>query len=213
LEEVSMNQVKRDHSYKVESFETESGIVTKGVYTPEDVHEVNFERDIGLPGQYPFTRGHHPQMYRGKLWHIGQLSGITPPERFNERLKFLLREGNTALRWQCDGALRYGIEPDQPYAEGGLGVSGGAAHTLRDVEKIIEGLPLEEVSFAQDGPLPDTGQAVILAAKKAGYDPRKLRGITGAGHYFIPAICPRLTECTQKSAQMAVVGHECPWCS
>jgi len=202
-----VDQVKRGRFHRVENFETESGIVTKGVYSPEDIHEVSFERDIGFPGQYPFTRGHHPEMYRGKLWHIGQLSGISPPARFNERLKFMLKEGNTALRWQCDGALRYGIEPDQTYAEGGLGVSGGAAHTLGDVEKIIKDLPLEDVSFAQDGPLPDTGQAIILAAKRAGYDPKKLRGINGAGHYFNAVICPRLNHTLHVNGQFSTLAR------
>jgi len=76
---------------------TTSGIPVKAVYTPEDIKDVSYDRDIGQPGQYPFTRGHHPLMYRGKLWNIREISGLSTPREFNKRCKFLLEQGQGAL--------------------------------------------------------------------------------------------------------------------
>ena len=189
-EESRREKIKEAYREAATSFTTDSGIPVKNVYTPEDVSGIDFDKDIGLPGQYPFTRGHHPLMYRGKLWNIREIAGLSTPEKFNERCKFLVEQGVSALDWELDGPTLYGIEPDQPMAEGQLGVCGVALHTFRDVEILSEGLPLDELSLSSDAFYPDVWQSYILTAKKRGYDISKLRGIGGAIFYYGPSVFP-----------------------
>ena len=125
-----LSEIAQMYFESVEDFETVSGIEVNDVYTPEDISGIDFEKDIGLPGEYPFTRGHHPDMYRGKLWNIREISGLATPIPFNKRLKFLLEQGQGALDWEMDGPSAYGLEPDQPMAEGQIGVCGISLHTL-----------------------------------------------------------------------------------
>lgn len=173
---------------------TVSGIPVKEVYNPEDIAETNYHEDIGQPGEYPFTRGHHPLMYRGKLWNIREISGLSTPRKFNERLKFLVEQGASALDWELDGPTIYGLEPDQPYAEGQLGVCGVTLHTLRDVETLCQGIPLDAVSLSVATFTPAVWQSYMLTAKKRGYDPQSLRGVGGAIHYYGPACLPSYSE-------------------
>ncbi|MFH1625655.1 MAG: methylmalonyl-CoA mutase family protein, partial [Pseudomonadota bacterium] len=187
-------RIEQAYREAVTEFNTDSGIPVKGVYTPDDIAGIDFDKDIGLPGQYPFTRGHHPHMYRGKLWNIRQISGVSTPGRQNERLKFLIEQGANALNCEVDGTTWYGMEPDQPYAEGHFGVSGVALHTLRDVETLMEGLPLEQLSMNWNDPLPGVAQAYVLVAKKQGYDLRDLRAVHAAIHIFLPECLPSYPE-------------------
>lgn len=183
-------KISEGYREKATDFVTASGIPTKNVYTPDDLAGTNPAEDIGLPGEYPFTRGHHPEMYRGKLWNIREISGLSTPRAFNKRCKFLLEQGQGALDWELDGPTLYGIEPDQPYAEGQLGVTGVTLHTLRDVEELSEGLPLDELSLSSDAFYPDVWQAYILTAERRGYDISKLRGVGGGIFYYGPSIIP-----------------------
>src|SRR3990172_10457759 len=123
-EEIRKKKIKEAYREAVTNFTTDSGITVKNVYTPEDISGIDFEKDIGLPGQYPFTRGHHPLMYRGKLWNVRQIVGLSTPRRQNERLKLVLERGASAVDCEMDSSTWYGIEPDQTYAEGQLGVNG-----------------------------------------------------------------------------------------
>ncbi|MEW6616540.1 MAG: methylmalonyl-CoA mutase family protein [Thermodesulfobacteriota bacterium] len=189
-EEIRREKIKEAYREAATDFATDSGISVKNVYTPEDVSDIDFDKNIGLPGQYPFTRGHHPMMYRGKLWNIREIAGLSTPEKFNERCKFLVEQGASALDWELDGPTLYGIEPDQPMAEGQLGVCGVALHTLRDVQILSEGLPLDELSLSSDAFYPDVWQSYILTAKKKGYDISKLRGIGGGIFYYGPSVFP-----------------------
>ncbi|MDY6969265.1 MAG: methylmalonyl-CoA mutase family protein [Spirochaetota bacterium] len=173
-----------------DNFDTVSGIPVKAVYTPDDVAHIDYEKDIGLPGEFPFTRGHHPQMYRGKLWNIREISGLSTPKAFNKRCHYLLNIGQGALNWEIDGPTMYGIEPDQSYAEGQLGVTGVTLHTLKDVEVLSEGLPLEQLSLSCDAFYPDVWQSYILTAKKRGCDISKLRGVGGGIFYYGPSVLP-----------------------
>jgi len=129
-------------------------------------------------------------MYRGKLWNIREIAGLSTPQKFNKRCKFLVEQGVSALDWELDGPTLYGIEPDQPMAEGQLGVCGVALHTFRDVEILSEGLPLDELSLSSDAFYPDVWQSYILTAKKRGYDISKLRGIGGGIFYYGPSVFP-----------------------
>jgi methylmalonyl-CoA mutase N-terminal domain/subunit len=177
------------------------------VYTPEDVSGIDFDREIGLPGQYPFTRGHHPLMYRGKLWNIREIAGLSTPERFNERCKFLVEQGAGALDWELDGPTLYGIEPDQPMAEGQLGVCGVALHRLRDIEILSEGLPLDELSLSSNGDYPDVWQSYILTAKKGGYDISKLRGVGGGLFYYVPVVFPSRIDCLMHKGEFSTIAR------
>ncbi|MEF9427526.1 MAG: methylmalonyl-CoA mutase family protein, partial [Candidatus Mariimomonas ferrooxydans] len=189
-QEIRKEKIKEAYREAATDYTTESGITVKNVYTPEDVADIDSQKEIGLPGEYPFTRGHHPLMYRGKLWNIREIAGLSTPAKFNERCKFLVEQGAEALDWELDGPTLYGIEPDQPMAEGQLGVCGVALHTLRDVEVLSEGLPLDELSLSSDAFYPDVWQSYILTAKKRGYDISKLRGIGGAIFYYGPSVFP-----------------------
>ncbi|MDY7039201.1 MAG: methylmalonyl-CoA mutase family protein, partial [Thermodesulfobacteriota bacterium] len=183
-------ETTKKYREKVTDFTTPSDITVKEVYTPEDNAGIDYQRDIGLPGQYPYTRGHHPLMYRGKLWNIREIAGHTSPRAFNKRCKYLLELGQGVLAWEIDGSTFYGIEPDQPYAEGQLGVTGVTLHSLRDVEALCEGLPLDELSISCDTYCPDIWQSYILVAKKRGYDISQLRGVGGGIFYYGPAVFP-----------------------
>ncbi|MDY7033578.1 MAG: methylmalonyl-CoA mutase family protein [Thermodesulfobacteriota bacterium] len=189
-----VREIEKAYREAVTDFNTDSGIPVKEVYIPEDIAGIKFDEDIGLPGEYPFTRGHHPRMYRGKLWNMRQISGVSTPKRQNERLQFLLEQGANALNCEVDGTTWYGIEPDQPYAEGHFGVSGVALHTLRDVEAMVEGLPLDRLSMNWNDPLPGVAQAYLLAAKKRGHDFGDLRAVQSAIHFFLPVCVPSYTE-------------------
>ena len=183
-------EITEKYREKETDFKTASGIELKEVYTPEDVAGIDYEKDIGHPGEYPFTRGHHPLMYRGKYWNIREIAGLSSPSAFNERCKFLLKMGQGVLDWEIDGPTMYGIEPDQPYSAGQLGVTGVTLHTLRDVEVLCEDMPLDELSISSDTFYPDIWQSYILVAKKRGYDISQLRGIGGGIFYYGPAVIP-----------------------
>ena len=106
---ITAKKIKEAYREAVTDFTTPSGIPVKEVYTPNDISQIDFDKDIGLPGQYPFTRGHHPQMYRGKLWNIRQIIGLSTPKRQNERLKFVLSHGANAVDCEMDTPTWYGI--------------------------------------------------------------------------------------------------------
>ena len=182
-------ELDKKYREKAIDYNTVSGIPVKEVYTPEDVAGIDYDKEIGLPGRYPFTRGHHPLMYRGKLWNIREISGLSTPKAFNKRCHYLLSIGQGALNWELDGPTIYGIEPDQPYSVGQIGVTGVTLHSLKDVEVLSEGLPLEQLSLSSDSLYPDVWQSYILTAKKQGCDISQLRGVGGI-FYYVPAVVP-----------------------
>ncbi|MEW6614571.1 MAG: methylmalonyl-CoA mutase family protein [Thermodesulfobacteriota bacterium] len=191
---ITAKKIEEAYREAVTDFTTPSGIPVKEVYTPDDISQIDFDKDIGLPGQYPFTRGHHPQMYRGKLWNIRQIIGLSTPKRQNERLKFVLSHGANAVDCEMDTPTWYGIEPDQPYAEGQFGVCGVALHNLRDVEAMTEGLPMDALSMCWNYPLPALSQAYILTAKRRGYDISDLRVVHSALYLHLLVYTPSWPE-------------------
>jgi len=186
---IKADDVTKKYMEKETNFFTPSGIELKSTYTPEDVKDID-QKDIGMPGEFPFTRGHHPLMYRGKLWNIREIAGLSSPKAFNERCKYLLELGQGVLDWEIDGPTMYGIEPDQPYSAGQLGVTGVTIHSLKDVEDLSKDMPLEALSISSDTFYPDIWQSYILVAKKRGIDVSKLRGVGGGIFYYGPAIAP-----------------------
>ena len=187
---IKAEDVTKKYMEKETNFHTVSGIELKSSYTPEDIKHINQKEEIGLPGEFPFTRGHHPLMYRGKLWNIREIAGLSSPKAFNKRCKYLLELGQGVLDWEIDGPTMYGIEPDQPYSAGQLGVTGVTIHSLKDVEDLSEDMPLEALSISSDTFYPDIWQSYILVAKKRGIDISKLRGVGGGIFYYGPAIAP-----------------------
>jgi methylmalonyl-CoA mutase N-terminal domain/subunit len=126
-------------------FETSIGTVER-LYTPLDTDDIDYNRDIGYPGEYPFTRGVQPTMYRGRLWTMRQYAGYGMAEETNERFKFLLSQGQTGLSTAFDLPTQIGYDSDDPLAEGEIGQVGVAIDSLQDMEAMFDGIPLDQVS-------------------------------------------------------------------
>jgi methylmalonyl-CoA mutase N-terminal domain/subunit len=133
----------RERDFK---FTTISGIPLKPLYTPDDLPDFNYERDLGYPGEYPFTRGVQTTMYRGRLWTMRQFSGMGTPKDTNKRFKYLLKHGQTGLSVAFDFPTLYGRDSDDPFSHGEVGKCGVAVDTLRDMEIIFDGIPLDKIS-------------------------------------------------------------------
>jgi methylmalonyl-CoA mutase N-terminal domain/subunit len=127
-------------------FRTASGIAVNRLYTPGDVTSLDYDRDLGYPGQYPFTRGVQPTMYRGRLWTMRQYAGFGTAEHSNARYRYLLSQGQTGLSVAFDLPTQMGYDSDHPLAEGEVGKVGVAINSIRDMETLLDGIPLDEVS-------------------------------------------------------------------
>lgn len=126
-------------------FETADGVEIHRLYTPAEL-DLDWERDLGLPGEYPFTRGIYPSMYRGRLWTMRQYAGFGTAEESNERFRYLLRQGQTGLSIAFDLPTQMGYDSDHPMAEAEVGKAGVAVDSLLDMEVLLAGIPLESVS-------------------------------------------------------------------
>ena len=124
-----------------DSRETDSGIEVKPVYTAEDA-----EGELELPGEFPFTRGPYPDMYRGRPWTIRQYAGFGSAEETNERFRYLLERGQTGLSVAFDLPTQLGYDSDDPVADGEVGRTGVAIDSVEDMARLLEGIPLDEVS-------------------------------------------------------------------
>ncbi|GBD27107.1 Methylmalonyl-CoA mutase large subunit [bacterium HR30] len=127
-------------------FTTISDRVVDPLYTPEDVEDVSYDRDLGYPCQYPFTRGVYPSMYRGKLWTMRQFAGYGTAEDTNERFHFLLEQGQTGLSTAFDMPTLMGYDADHPRARGEVGREGVAVSSIADMEALFAGIPLDQVT-------------------------------------------------------------------
>ena len=176
-EKTTVKKVTARFPERQERFETLSGIPLDRVYTPADV-EVDYLNDLGFPGQYPFTRGVQPTMYRGRLWTMRQYAGYATAEESNARYKYLLEQGQTGLSVAFDLPTQIGYDADDPLAEGEVGKVGVSISSLDDMRILFDGIPLDKVSTSMTINAP---AAVLLAmyiavAKEQGVDPRQLRG-------------------------------------
>jgi methylmalonyl-CoA mutase N-terminal domain/subunit len=157
---------------------TESEIEVDVLYTPDDIEEVDYLRDVGFPGQYPFTRGVQPTMYRERIWTMRQYSGFGTAEETNRRFKYLLDQGQTGLSIAFDLPTQIGYDSDHELAQGEVGRVGVAVDTLADMETILEGLPLDQLSTSMTI---NATAAILLAmyiatAEKQGIPSVKLQG-------------------------------------
>ncbi len=147
-------------------------------YRPEDLADLGYQRDLGDPGEFPYTRGVHSTMYREKLWTMRQFSGFGSPEETNRRSKFLLEKGQTGLSIAFDLPTLMGLDSDNPFSEGEVGKCGVVIDSLEDMEILFEGIPLDRVTTSMTINAP---AAVLLAmyvavAEKQGVDPAHLSG-------------------------------------
>jgi len=140
---------KRGAKERMDGFFTRSKIPVKRVYTPVDLEEAGFEyaKDLNFPGEYPYTRGIEPGMYRENLWLIGQYGGFGSAEETNKRFNYLLSKGITAFTIALDLPTQMGYDSDHPMSEGEVGKTGVAVNSLRDMEIIFEGIPLTSVKM------------------------------------------------------------------
>ncbi|MBK9144359.1 MAG: methylmalonyl-CoA mutase family protein [Candidatus Melainabacteria bacterium] len=159
-------------------YETISGIPLKPVYTKEDLKDFDYDRQLADPGQFPYTRGIHKDMYRGKLWTMRQFAGFGGPEETNERFKYLLSQGQTGLSTAFDLPTLMGYDSDHPKAHGEVGVCGVAIDSLEDVEILYKDLPLDEISTSMtiNGPASIIFCMFLANARKQGFDWKKLNG-------------------------------------
>ncbi|MBC7232294.1 MAG: methylmalonyl-CoA mutase family protein [Chloroflexi bacterium] len=163
---------------RYEQFITTSGAPVERLYTPLDIADLDYERDLGFPGQYPFTRGIHPTMYRGRLWTMRMFAGFGSAEETNARYKYLLAHGETGLSVAFDFPTLYGYDTDHPLAEGEFGKCGVAVSSLADMEILFDGIPVDEIttSMTINGPAAVIWAMYIAAAEKRGIPMAKLGG-------------------------------------
>ncbi|MGH8058651.1 MAG: acyl-CoA mutase large subunit family protein, partial [Candidatus Entotheonellia bacterium] len=160
------------------AFSTTSDIPIERLYTPLDLAQLEYLSDLGFPGEYPFTRGVQPSMYRGRFWTMRQYAGFGTAEESNRRYKYLLSQGQTGLSVAFDLPTQIGYDSDHPMAEGEVGKVGVAIDSLRDMEMLFDGIPLDQVSTSMTI---NATAAILLAlyvavARKQGVDPRSLQG-------------------------------------
>ena len=158
-------------------FTSVSGREVESVYTSLDL-PADPQAALGLPGEFPFTRGIHPTMYRGKLWTKRQFAGFGTAEDTNERYKFLLERGQTGLSVAFDFPTLMGYDSDHPRSEGEVGKCGVAISSLADMETLFDGIPLDRVSTSMtiNGPAAMLFCFYVAAAEKQGVPSNKLRG-------------------------------------
>jgi methylmalonyl-CoA mutase N-terminal domain/subunit len=181
------------------SFKTTSNIELKRLYNPLDIDNLNYCDDLGFPGEFPFTRGVQPTMYRGRLWTMRQYAGFATPEETNKRYKYLLEHGQTGLSVAFDLPTQIGYDSDHPLSDGEVGKVGVAIDTLKDMEILFDGIPLDKVSTS----MTINSTAVILltmyiaVAEKQGIKSEVLQGTiqndilkeyTARGTYIYPPL-------------------------
>lgn len=177
-EENKLKKVLSKHPERYDKFYTNSNLEVDRLYTELNVQDVDYLRDLSFPGEYPFTRGVQPTMYRGRLWTMRQYAGFGTAEESNQRYKFLLSQGQTGLSVAFDLPTQIGYDSDHPLSRGEVGKVGVAIDSLKDMEVLFEGIPLDKVSTSMTINAP---AAVLLAmyiavAEKQGVTPDKLSG-------------------------------------
>jgi len=177
-EEKKLEKLLLKRPERKENFVTGSNSEVNRLYTPVDIENLDYLEDLGFPGEYPFTRGVQPTMYRGRLWTMRQYAGFATAEESNKRYKYLLEQGQTGLSVAFDLPTQIGYDSDYPLSEGEVGKVGVAIDSLEDMEILFDGIPLDKVSTSMTINAP---AAVLLAmyiavAEKQGVTPDKLNG-------------------------------------
>ncbi len=159
-------------------FTTVSGKDIKVCYTPDDIKNINYLADLGFPGEYPYTRGIHPNGYRGKIWTMRQFAGFGTPEDTNQRFHYLLEHGQTGLSVAFDLPTLMGWDADAPLSEGEVGICGVSVSSLKDMEILFNKIPLDKVSTSMtiNSPAAMIFAFYLAVAQKQGVDLKQLRG-------------------------------------
>lgn len=157
---------------------TSAGIEVDLLYTPDDIRGIDYLSEIGFPGEYPFKRGVYPTMYRGRNWTMRQYSGLATAEESNARYKFLLEGGQTGLSVALDLPTQMGLDSDHELAEGEVGVVGVSIDTLKDMELLFDGIPLDKIttSFTINATAAILLAMYVAVGEKQGVSPEKLGG-------------------------------------
>jgi methylmalonyl-CoA mutase N-terminal domain/subunit len=177
-EEITLSNVLKPFPERRGTFKTTSDIELKRLYTPLDLEGFDYFGQLGFPGEYPFTRGVRPTMYRGRFWTMRQYAGFATGEETNKRYRYLLDHGQTGLSMAFDLPTQIGYDSDHPLSAGEVGKVGVAIDTLADMETVFEGIPLDKVSTSMTI---NSTAAILLAmyiavAEKQGVKPESLRG-------------------------------------
>jgi methylmalonyl-CoA mutase N-terminal domain/subunit len=159
-------------------FTTISGVPIEPVYGPDDLRAVDAAREIGEPGEFPYTRGIHRDMYRGKMWTMRQFSGFATPEETNQRYHYLLAQGQTGLSVAFDLPTLMGYDADHAMSEGEVGKCGAPVSSLEDMEILFRGIPLGEVTVSMtiNSPAPVLWAMYLAVAEQQGVDWARLSG-------------------------------------
>ena len=179
-EETTLANVLNRFPERRENFRTTSEIELNRVYTPLDLQRFDYSEHLGFPGQYPFTRGVQPTMYRSRFWTMRQYAGFATAEETNKRYRYLLEHGQTGLSMAFDLPTQIGYDSDHPLSVGEVGKVGVAIDTLADMETVFQGIPLDRVSTSMTI---NATAAILLAmyitvAEKQGVNPQSIRGTT-----------------------------------
>lgn len=158
--------------------ETNAGPKVQLYYDHTDIPQFAYDASLGNPGQYPYTRGIYPSMYRGRLWTMRQYAGFSTSENTNSRFKFLLNQGQTGLSLALDLPTQLGLDSDDPLAKDDVGKLGVAIDTLRDMEEMFDGIPLDQIStsFTINATAGILLAMYVVTGEKQGVSPNKLRG-------------------------------------
>ena len=159
-------------------FTSISGEKVEVLYGPDDIENINYLSEIGFPGEYPFTRGIHPNSYRGKIWTMRQFAGFGTPEDTNERYHYLLKRGQTGLSVAYDLPTLMGWDADSPFSEGEVGICGVAVSSIKDMEVLFDKIPLDKVSTSMtiNSPAAMIFAFYLAVAQEQGVDLKNLRG-------------------------------------
>ena len=177
-EQEALKKALDKHPERKEEFVTISDMPVNRVYAPNDLEGVDYLEDLGFPGEYPYTRGVQPTMYRGRLWTMRQYAGFATAEESNKRYRYLLKHGQTGLSVAFDLPTQMGYDSDHPMALGEVGKCGVAISSLKDMEVLFKEIPLDKVSTSMT--INSTAMVhlamYIALAQKQGIEPSKLTG-------------------------------------
>ncbi len=168
----------KPRSERTKSFTSISGVPIKQLYTPEDIEDFNYDKDLGDPGDPPYTRGIYPEMYRDRLWTMRQFSGFGTAANTNERFRYLLSHGQTGLSVAFHLPTLMGYDSDHQMSRGEVGKCGVAIDSLADMEILFKGIPLDQISTSMttNAPAAILWAMYLVVAEKQGVDWAKLRG-------------------------------------
>ncbi|MFN8401921.1 MAG: methylmalonyl-CoA mutase family protein [Anaerolineales bacterium] len=177
-EETSLKKALNQLPERADEFITTSSEPINRLYTPLDIADLDYNESLGLPGEYPYTRGVHPTLHRSKLWTMRMFAGFGTAEETNGRFKYLLEQGQTGLSIAFDLATLMGYDTDQPEALGEFGKCGVAVSSLKDMEILLDGIPLDKVSSSMtiNSPAAIIWAMYLVAAEKQGIRLDQLRG-------------------------------------